>query len=86
MSLPMYGINALLTLVDAYRLAHKVSDARVSTLVFNDGGRIAMLRDGKDIGTRRLERAIQWFSDNWPADAVWPTEVQRPALSEEVAA
>lgn len=86
MSFPMYGINALLSIVDAYRQAHKVSDARVSTLVFNDGGRIAMLRDGKDIGTRRLERAIQWFSDNWPAEAVWPADVPRPAVSQEVAA
>lgn len=76
------AIPALLRLVDAYRVARGISDARVSTLVFNDGQRIDDLRSGKDIGTRRLSRAIQWFSDNWPPDAAWPADVPRPAPAE----
>ena len=74
----MDAIETLISLVDAYRIARQVSDARVSTLVFNDGGRIAQIRNGGDIGARRFERAVQWFSDNWPPNAIWPTKVTRP--------
>jgi hypothetical protein len=78
----MLGIPHLLSLVDEYRRVREVSDARVSTLVFNDGSRIAQLRDGRDIGTRRLDRAIQWFSDHWPEGADWPAVIVRPEVSD----
>lgn len=81
----MPSIQHLFRLIDAYRLARDVSDARVSTLLFNDGGRIGELRSGGDIGTRRLDRAIQWFSDNWPDKAEWAADIDRPAPTERVA-
>lgn len=74
----MENITTLFDIVEAYRKARELSDARVSTLVFNDGGKIKSLREGTDIGVRRLQRAIQWFSDNWPENAVWPLSVARP--------
>ncbi len=55
------GIQDLFRVIENYRVARGVSDARVSTLVFNDGAKIADLRAGRDIGARRLERAIGWF-------------------------
>lgn len=81
----MQGIDQLLRLIDIYRAAREVSDARVSTLVFNDGSRIAELRSGRDIGTRRLERAVLWFAENWPAGIEWPDGIERP-LPDTVAA
>ena len=74
----MYAIDQFLALVNEYRRARDVSDARVSTLVFNDGSRVAQIRKGGDIGSRRLEQSIQWFSDNWPDSAKWPSCVPRP--------
>ncbi len=26
-------------------------------------------------------RVLQWFSDQWPADLAWPTDIPRPAAS-----
>jgi hypothetical protein len=75
----MTAIIQLLTLVDAYRAATDLAEATVSSRVFFDGKRIASLRSGGDVGAMRLDRAIQWFSDNWPANAVWPADVPRPA-------
>lgn len=75
---PMNTIQSLLMVVDAFREARQVSDARVSTLVFNDGGKIKQLREGRDIGVLTSLRAFQWFSENWPDNASWPNGVQRP--------
>jgi len=39
------------------------------------------LKVGHDITTRRAARVTQWFSDHWPADLVWPDDIQRPVPS-----
>lgn len=66
--------------------ARGLSISRVSTLVFNDGKTIdAILRRNADITTDRFERAMQWFSDNWPHDASWPAGVSRPLPVKESA-
>ena len=55
----MSPINKILTLSEAFAVARKVSEARVSTLVFNDGKRLTPLRGGKaDVGSRFLDRNI----------------------------
>ncbi len=76
------SIQAFLSVVDAYRAARSVSDARMSTLIFNDGSKIKMLRSGGDIWVLTLLRAFQWLSDNWPENAVWPHSVARPPCSQ----
>ena len=53
--------------------------SRVSTIVLGSGRRLDAIAEGGDLATGTFERAMQWFSDNWPADAVWPTDVPRPA-------
>jgi len=73
----MDQVQQLLLLVDAFGRG-KMADATISTRLFNDGKRIGTLRNGGDIGTRRLVTAIQWFSDNWPDDAEWPPVIERP--------
>lgn len=65
-------------MVDAFQAVKDVSDPRLSTIVFNDGGRIGELRAGGDLGTRRYEKYMQWFSDHWPTEADWPKGVRRP--------
>ena len=83
----MVTADHLLRVVDAYREVHRVSDPRVSTLMFNDGKRIGLLRKGGDIGSRSLVIAFQWLSDRWPEGATWPTDVPRPEpTAPEVAA
>ena len=78
-NLAMSSIQKFLEIVDAFRLARDLSDGRVSTLVFNDGSKIKLLRSGRDIGVQTMERAVRWFSDNWPETAIWPDCIVRPA-------
>lgn len=79
-------IKLLLAVSSAYCEATGLSEARVSTIVLKAGHRLPDIRDGKcGIGALTLERAIQWFSDNWPEGAEWPNGVERPAPASEPA-
>lgn len=76
----MDTIADLLRIVDAFAATRKVSDARASTLIFGDGTRIKHLRNGGDMGVRRIQRALFWLSDNWPNGADWPADIVRPEI------
>jgi hypothetical protein len=74
----MSDIDSLLTLVDAYCAATGLAEATLSTRVMHDGKRFELIRQGRDIGVRRLAEAVQWFSANWPDGTPWPKSVPRP--------
>jgi hypothetical protein len=74
----MLTVDHLLLLVEPFCKARKISESRLSSLIFNDGKRIALLRTGRDITSRRLVEIFQWFSDRWPDGAQWPDDVPRP--------
>ena len=78
--------NRILTLAERYCAAKDVSEARVATLIFNQGGTIKRLRAGGDLTTRKFEFAIQWFSDHWPDGEPWPVDIPRPASPAQDAA
>lgn len=77
----MSSIDRFLVLVERYCAAASIAEATLSTKLFNDGKRLSIIRDGGDLGTRHFERSVQWFSDNWPASAEWPSEIERPFSS-----
>lgn len=72
----------LLGLADAYAVAKGLSRARVSTIVFNGGMVLDRIANaGTDITTGTLERAVLWFSANWPDGVAWPEGLARPAVT-----
>lgn len=54
----------------------------VSSYAANDGKFFQRLSQGAGCTLRTAERRIQWFSDNWPEDLEWPSDVPRPAPSD----
>ena len=70
---------AVVRLIQVYCAASARSAARVSTLIWNHGGRYKRVVAGADLTSRSYERAAQWLSDHWPADAEWPPDIPRPA-------
>jgi hypothetical protein len=68
----------LLTTADRFGLLAGIGRKRVSTIVLNRGSKLDDIADGGDLTTGTFERAMQWFSDNWPDDASWPENVERP--------
>ena len=75
----MTGIDQLLSLVRRYSEAQNLSESTVSAKFLGGGRVIRDLRDGRDMGVRRIERAVESFAREWPADAEWPADVPRPA-------
>jgi hypothetical protein len=79
----MTQIDQVLRLAEVFASARGISEARVSTIVFNDGKRLRSLREGKDMGVRSAIAAHKWFSANWPSGANWPADVPRPSTQSE---
>ena len=69
----------LLAVIDAYIEATGVPDTTISFRVFHDSKKIRVMRAGASITSARLVSSIQWLSDHWPSDAVWPPTVERPS-------
>ena len=69
------------------RLGRLFSDARglrlstVGRLIANHGAFFSRLEDGRTITEARTERVCQQFSDHWPEELEWPTDIPRPAPS-----
>jgi hypothetical protein len=78
-------IDQLVSVCEAYAKAEKLELSSVSTRVFNDGKKLAAILAGGDIQTVRFERAMVWFSANWPEGAEWPKAVTRPHAGEAAA-
>ena len=77
----MNAIEQLLKVARAYAEIERIGLSTVSSRVFNDGKRLEAIESGKDMRVRILERAMQWFSDNWP-EGTWPSGVPRPRRSD----
>lgn len=73
-------LDKFFAVLEAYMDARRLSESRVSTLVFGAGHRILLVRKGGDIGARKVDAALRWFSANWPDGAEWPAGVERPML------
>jgi hypothetical protein len=74
----MQTIETFLKVVERFVQASGLAETTLSSRLFNAGHRISQIRAGSDIGVRRLSEALQWLSDNWPGDALWPEDVARP--------
>lgn len=70
--------ETLIIVANHYAQARRLSMSRVSTLVLNDGKALDRISSGGDLNTGSYERALEWFSANWPRGAAWPEGVERP--------
>ncbi|WP_300009741.1 hypothetical protein [uncultured Roseobacter sp.] len=75
-------VEKLLKVTAGYKSAAGISkDSRLSRQVFDDGKKIAALRGGGDLTTRRYEAALAWFDANWPQGVEKPDELSECANS-----
>jgi len=71
----------LLHLTEIYCGARGMSEARLATIIFDQGGTYKRLRLGGDMTTHKWEEAMQWFNDHWPDEQPWPAEIPRPIIT-----
>lgn len=75
----MSQIDHFLKCVEIYCAYSGRAEATLSSRVFHDGKRIAAIREGSDVGLRRMAVAMRWLSENWPEGLPWPEDVPRPS-------
>ena len=75
----------IIVVADRYAEAAGIGRKRVSTIVLNRGSKLDDIAEGGDLTTGTFERAMMWFSTNWPQDLAWPEDIDRPAATREAA-
>lgn len=63
-----------------------VSVASVGKAALRDNTFFQRIEAGEGFTIRTFDRALQWFSDNWPSDTPWPSDIPRPAPAAQEAA
>lgn len=81
----MDSSSALLKVARAYSEATGRSLARIGTVIHNQGAFFKKLEEGGTCTMETFDKAMRWFSENWPSDASWPVGIARP-LTEKSAA
>jgi len=71
----------LIALVERFCAATGKSESRVASLIGGTGVFYRRLRAGGDCSATVYQRALQWFSDHWPAETEWPEGIDRPMRS-----
>lgn len=76
----MRNLRTQLVIVsDIFGNARGIGRKRVSTIVLGQGSKLDAVATGSaDVTTKTWERAMQYYSDNWPKNAVWPVSIARP--------
>lgn len=73
--------DQIIAVSDSYGRLAGIGRKRVSTIVLNRGSKLDGIVAGGDLNTGTFERAMQWFSDNWPEGEAWPEGIARPMPS-----
>lgn len=75
--------DQMLTVAKAYCEALGVSLSVASRRAFDESKLLGDLDRGHSSPTlKRSDRALRWFSDNWPDGHDWPADVPRPPTAE----
>lgn len=78
--------DTLINLAQLYTAHTGLTLSTVSSYASNDGKWLPRLSRGEAGCTvKRMTRAIEWFSDRWPADLEWPRDIPRPSKPKEAA-
>ena len=67
----------LIQLADLYGRHLGITHWAVSYRIFRKGDFFSRIQSGKDCTLKTCARVLQWFSDNWPADLPWPSDIPR---------
>lgn len=72
----------LITLSEGLASAGRIGVTTVWRQAINDPTFFDRLKSDKTITVRTYDRAVRWFSENWPQDVPWPESVPAPKQGE----
>lgn len=71
----------LITLAEQFAAHVGRSEATVSNWIVAHARLFSRLRAGHGTTVKTYQRALEWFSANWPTGLPWPVEIPRPVVS-----
>lgn len=74
-------IDGLLAVASEYGARAGLKPTAIALAAAKDRSFFAAIDAGRSITLRKLEEVLQWFSDNWPEDAQWPSSIERPVAT-----
>ncbi|SCM73449.1 conserved hypothetical protein [uncultured Pleomorphomonas sp.] len=67
---------------DAFSASTGYSEATICKRVFGSDRFLHRIEhSGSSFTVRTYDRAMTWFSANWPEGVAWPADVPRPAMA-----
>lgn len=75
----------LVKLAKAYAKHTGLTLSTVSTYAANNGAFFGNLEAGKSCTVAKFNVVLAWFSNGWPSDLEWPSDIPRPQNESEVA-
>ena len=78
----MYDTSAILRLQARYCKAVSVAPSTLAKRIGRLSGKFFdRLNAGGSCTIATYNRILHWFTDNWPADLAWPSDIPRPEPS-----
>lgn len=74
----MMTADKILRLARAYAAATDTALTTVGRRAVRNNLLFVRLADGRGCNIRSIERAAQWFGENWPQGVRWPKGIPRP--------
>jgi len=71
----------LLKLADIFETAAGVTKPSVGKLALGDNTFFRRIAAGDNFTIKTFDKIVQWFAENWPEAADWPSDLARPVLS-----
>lgn len=71
-------VEQIIKLAERFARHRSLSLSTVATYAANDGKTFERLRNGGSCTIRTADRIVSWFSDHWPEDLAWPSDIPRP--------
>lgn len=73
----MTPTEQLLALSKSYCALRGISERTASGRIFKDSRTILRVKDGGSLTLKNFEKAVLWFSENWPDNSDWPDFIER---------
>lgn len=73
----MTPTEQLLALSQSYCALRGISERTASGRIFKDSRTILRVKEGGSLTLKNFEKAVLWFSENWPDNSDWPDFIER---------
>jgi hypothetical protein len=78
-------ISNLSAVFAAFKTVSRLEPSTIWMRAVGDARFMRRISAGSGFTVRTYDRALNWFSDNWPCGAEWPAGVARPVVQSEAA-